>query len=692
MCALLTALPDIENAPSMFVSGPAGSGKTTLGISRINALIESGTPADRILLLTPQRSYTLPYQEAFDLKTWYALGKATIGGLAKRFVSLFWPTVPDEMGFDVSREPTFLTYEVAQYFMARLATPLIEQGYFADLTLTRPRLYSQLLDNLNKIASNGRALEDLEKHLVAAFNDSEITQRRVKDISETVREYRRFCISHNLLDFSLSLEVFANMMRSNALVRNHLFEQFDHLIYDNLEEDIPRAHHIVRGWLSGAPTFTTNLLLYDEDAGYRRFLGADPESKWVSDLSSVCEERLRLSDGAQVPDSLLSFGTVLSNAILGRELEDVEGSKEPHFYVYSDRLHHEMVKRAAGQIDYLVQEGVAPDEIVVISPFLSDSLHYALATELDASGIGHYVHRPSRTLRDEPTTRVLLTLAQLAHPDWDLKRPAVEAVTHLFFRCLGEADLVRASLLASAVYDHAGRGIGLTPFERLSAEMRDRISYRVGERYERFRSWLEAYQEAPDLPLDHFYSRIFGELLSQPGFGFFQDKIDGAQVGSIVESARKFRQAVSDALDRENVVQGKAYIEMVQEGVVSAFYEANWDDMPEKVLIAPVHTFLLRNRNYKYQVWLDIGSPSWHRRIHQPLTNPYVFNDGWNLEKKWDSEVEELYEQERLANIVLGLVRRCSDTIYLYNSTLSAQGSEQTGDLLLALGDVLQNK
>lgn len=65
----------------MFLDGPAGAGKTTAAIARINALIEKGVHADEILLLVPQRSYTIPYEEALGAAIWYRLGKGTLGGM-----------------------------------------------------------------------------------------------------------------------------------------------------------------------------------------------------------------------------------------------------------------------------------------------------------------------------------------------------------------------------------------------------------------------------------------------------------------------------------------------------------------------------------------------------------------------------------------------------------------------------------
>lgn len=683
------ALPD----PTLFLEGPAGAGKTTKAIERIRSLIDAGVAPDQILLLTPHRSYTLAYEEAFDQRTWYGLGKGTIGGLARRYVSLFWPEVlaHSPYPFVQGQEPTFLTYEVAQYFMARLVSPLIEQGYFADLKLTRHRLYSQLLDNLNKAAVNDIALESLGDYLRAARIGAELSDGHVEEISNTVRSYRELCAKGNLLDFSLYLTLFWDLIGQSKPARDYLFAQHHHLIYENCEEDIPLAHDVVRLWMNHDDSrLESTLILYDSDAGFRKFLAANPSSAYT--LKQECAASQLIETTVRVPESLQVFGRRLTDAIADRPGAADEyggGDARRRVHIYSDRLHHQMVQRVPDQIECLIEEGVEPAAIAIISPFLNDSLYYGLSTRLETARISHYVHRPSRTLRDEPVTKVLLTLAVLAHPAWRLDRPSPEAVTHMFDRLLSAADLVRAAVLASGVYEHVNDGVGLKAFERVASEGRDRITYRVGEAYETLRSWIEEYQSEDDLPIDLFFSRLFGEVLSQPGFGFHKDVPSGMQVASLVESAQKFRRAVAEASGGKDEAVGKAYVEMVQEGVVSAFYSMNWADPSSSVLIAPAHTFLLRNRTYAHQLWLDVGSPAWHRRIHQPLTNPYVLNRDWNTRDDWSSTWEAKFETERLTCMVAGLIRRCTDSVYLFNGELSAHGQEQSGDLLMAIGHAM---
>ena len=651
-------------------------------------MIDRGVAPEEILLLTPQRSYTLQYQEAFDQTTWYRLGKATIGGLAGRIVGLFWPLVSREQyPFDENKQPAFLTYEVAQFFMAQVVSPLIEQGYFADLKLTRPRLYSQLLDNLNKASANAIPLEEVGDYLRDSAGLSDDDDHRYKDIAQTIVDYRAFCIKHNLLDFSLYLELFWVLFNESQDVQGYLHEKYRHLVYDNSEEDIPLAHDFVLALL---PKLDSALIICDENAGYRRFLGANPES--ARKLRERCTESLQWEDIIDQPPALRALRDLLVEEVHGGELENVPlaSGSDQQFRVFSERLHHDMVNRVVAQIASLVEDGVKPGEIAIISPFLSESLHYGLAVQLDKHNIRHHVHRPSRTLLDEPVTKVMLTVALLAHPHWKLARPSHEAVTYMINRLLEGADLVRSALLTSGVYEFVHDGVGLKPFDELDASLRDRITYSIGAQYEKLRIWIDEYVAEEELPIDHFFSRLFGEVLSQSSFGFYKDLDAGVDVGRLVMSARKFRQAVSDVLIEEEVPVGGAYVEMVQQGVISAFYSVDWEEDPEVLLITPVHTFLLKNKSFNYQIWLDVGSTSWHKRIHQPLTNPYVLTRDWVKGKRWSSDLELHHETQRLSSLMQGLVNRCSDTLFFCFSELSAYGQEQTGVLREVMSNVMR--
>jgi len=339
------------------------------------------------------------------------------------------------------------------------------------------------------------------------------------------------------------------------------------------------------------------------------------------------------------------------------------------------------------------EEQLPPSEIVVLAPYLSDALRFSLMNRLEARRVPVRSHRPSRSLRDEPAAQALLTLAALAHPGWEV-RPGKFDVAYAFMLAIEEMDLVRAQLLAEIVYRL--RDFSLSPFDQIKPEVQERITFVLGARYSSLRDWLLAYRKGEPLPLDHFLRKLFGEVLSQPGFGFHRN-MDAARVAaSLVESVQKFRWAMESTVSDLRSLEtfgglGREYINMLQDGVIAAQYLEAWrTEVDEAVLVAPAHTFLMMNRPVTAQFWLDPGSGGWAERLFQPLTHPYVLSRHWERGRPWSDADEVAANQQTLARLVTGLLRRCRSRVFLGLSDLGESGFEQRGMLLKAFQRVLQ--
>jgi hypothetical protein len=721
----------------LFLEGPAGCGKTTAAVARLLRLLDSGVPGDSILVVVPQRTLATPYYDALRRASIPAGGQVTvltIGGLAQRTVDLFWPLVAEDAGFAHPDEPpTFLTLETAQYYMARVVRPLLDQGYFETITIDRNRLYSQIVDNLNKAAVVGFPHTEIGARLKAAWSGEQSQQHIYDEAQACASRFREYCLAHNLLDFSLQLEVFLKYLWTMPLCRNYLLETYTHLIVDNVEEDTPVAHDLLREWL---PRCTSALLIYDREAGYRRFLGADPESGYA--LRDLCDEHVAFSEPFVASPDVRAFGYELARS-LNRPTDTRDMPREDRrrpagdaraalVYEYH-RYYPEMLDWVADEIGKLVHdEGIPPAEIAVLAPFLPDALRFALSNRLEARGVPARSHRPSRALKDEPATRCLLTLAALAHPDWGCC-PSPFDVAYALMQAIDGLDLVRAQLLTQIVYRPAEGHPALTSFDQIVPEMQERLTYVLGERYERLRAWIGEYiPPSPSgasppqaggteggMPFDHFLSSLFGEVLSQAGFGFHRDYDAGRVAANLIESVQKFRWVTEpsrrlgdnggktglaqDAASAGNglaetcgrVALGQEYIEMVQDGVIAAQYLHSWRLRPEDaVLLAPAYTFLMNNRPVDVQFWLDVGGGGWWERLYQPLTQPYVLSRRWPRDKVWTDDDEVEARQETLHRLAQGLVRRCRRKIYLGLSELGEHGREQKGQLLSVIQRVLR--
>jgi hypothetical protein len=674
----------------IFLSGRAGMGKTTVGVERMRYLLAQGVPASEILMLTPQRTLQEPYIELLYSPERIAGGEvtaATIGGLAKRMCDLFWPLAAESAGFhNPDQPPVFLTLETAQYYMAYLVRPLLEEkGYFQSLTINRNRLYSQILDNLNKAAVVGFPYTEIGSRLDSAWFGDPVQRRIYADAQECANLFRAYCLEHNLLDFSLQLEVFTNHLWVQEPVKNYLTGFYRHLIYDNVEEDAPTSHDVMAEWI---PKLDSALLIHDEEAGFRSFLGGDAISGYG--LSNLCDSKIELVESFVSSPDVIELSNALVSAVHSNALAETSGPNPAMEFILA-HFYPEMLDMIVAQITQLIEEnGIPPAEIVILAPYLSDALRFSITNRLEAAKIPWRTHRPSRSLRDETASKTLLTLSALAHPHWNV-HPSKFDVAHALMFSLN-TDLIRAQLLTDIVYRQ--KDLRLSTFEEIKPETQERITYSLGERFTRLRSWLEEYKSAQPLPLDFFLRKLFGEVISQDGFGF-HDQLDPIRVAaSLIESIKKFRNAMEPSyvnMDSPSFDLGREYLAMLEDGVIAAQYLESWrSEDKEAVLVAPAHTFLMMNRPAAIHFWLDPGSNGWVQRLLQPVTQPYILSRHWEQGRVWTDTDEVAAETDALARLVGGLLSRCREKVYLALSDLGESGMEQRGALLRAFQKVLQ--
>lgn len=685
-----SALIQLQRGRKIWLEGVAGAGKTTVGVERALRLLSQGAPAESILIFVPQRSLATPYIDALRDHKLYSGGQVTvhtIGSLSLQMVEMFWFLVAGRAGFKHPLDlPNFLSLELAQYFMTRVIEPLVNQrDYFNSVRIDRARLYSQIIDNMNKAALVGFPIGDIGARLNAALAGG-VEQTHIFDDAQTCAlAFREYCLRRNLLDFSLYLEVFRDHVLSLSQAQAYLLRRFRHLIVDNVEEDNPASHSFLASLLPGCDSA---LLIFDRDAGFRRFMGADPDN--ALRLRAYCDVQEALDESQVMGPAVAALGVQLAAQLAVVEPAEKGVDPRPALKAEAHRYHPQMVDWVAEQVSQLIHDHAAPPaEIVVLAPFLSDVLRFGLAEGLAKRGIQTRSHRPSRALRDERAARTLLTLARLAHPHWRMG-PAEFDIAFALMTAIDGLDLIRAKLLTEMLY----RQGALLPFSQVqSTTMQTRVTFELGERYDRLVAWLARYSEEGGAgAIDIFFKRIFGELLSRRGYGFHGNIDAGNICMNLVDSARNFRWSL-DFLNRydEPPDLGLDYVTMADRGVIANYYRRSWEvDDPDSVLIAPAYTFLLSNRPVDYQFWLNIGSDGWSRRLYQPLTHPYVLSRGWQAGARWTEDDEQSWSRGTLGHMLLALTRRCRKGVYLGYSELSESGYDQRGLLLETVQSLLR--
>ncbi len=679
---------------SILLSGKAGTGKTTAGVLRIRRLVEQGVAGDSILVLVPQRRLAADYYSMVRSADFPAGSQPvilTFNGLAQRMLSLFWPLIASQAGFKTPFvTPRFLNMETAQYYLAGIVEPLLDQGYFESLTIDRNRLYSQILDNLNKSAVVGFPPCEIAERLSSAWAGKNPQHNIYQQAQECALKFLDFCLANHFLDFSLQLSVFTNQIWPSLLCRQFIKSSYRHLIYDNIEEDFPVAHDFSAELL---PDLDSALLIQDTTGGYRSFLGADPVS--AQQLGQLCTGQMHLTASLVQSTQVEQLEGALRESILEHRLvKSSTANMEESFSIQSFRFYPQVLDWVTGEIRGILQQGAAnPGDIAILTPYLSDSLRFSFAHRLEKAAIPFTTYRPSRSLRDEPAVQTVLTLARIAHPSWGLT-PSTQQVRAAFSQSISECDFTRADLLSRILFKPKDNQFPLNSFDGIKMEMQSRITYRIGEFYEHLRGWLMENQGGGNIELDHWICRLFGERLSQPGFGFHKDYDASAAVSRLIESCREFRRIFNS--DQQDALPdaGAEYTRVLETGILaSQSYASNAiQEDADVVFLSPAYSFLIRNRPVKYQFWVDIGSNGWWSRLDQPLTQPYVLNRNWQSGQKWTDVNEYENNQATLTRIITGLVRRCSKHIFMCSVNYNEHGIEERGQLLLSMQTILRER
>ncbi|MGB1287059.1 MAG: hypothetical protein ACPG7F_11040, partial [Aggregatilineales bacterium] len=309
----------------------------------------------------------LPYRDA--LRRARVSGGADVqtitpGKLAYEMLNLFFPLIAEEVGFaNPDDPPHFLSLELVQYYMTRFVEPEIEQqDYFNSVHITRNRLFTQIIDNLNKSALVGFDYHTIAEQLTAAWR-GDISQHYIyQDAQVSAETFRNLCLQHNLLDFSLQMSLFHTILWQRPQVRRYLSGQYRHLIVDNIEEETPAAHDILRDWL---PDFESALVIYDTQAGYRRFLGADAVHAYS--LKDDCEIHLSLDNHRVMSSEIEALQTELAISLDVPVDEKAKKVDAREAIVYTDTVYYtQMVEWIVEAVAALVhEEGVSPGEIVI---------------------------------------------------------------------------------------------------------------------------------------------------------------------------------------------------------------------------------------------------------------------------------------------------------------------------------------
>lgn len=670
---------------AVWITGPSRSGKTTRLLSQVKTWLEP---------LDIQDAYSQPGILAFAatgdhrLELTDRLAKATQGSFPVRSttplgffedeVLLFWSLLADQLDLQTPF-PLRLAPETELEFATQLWQPTLDPVVGQQGNVLESRLVRQVLDFLQLGALAGIGIADIPHRLEQGFAEQAELPLPTALVGTLLEQWQTWCLERGLLTYGLITALYGQQLLPDPIYRQHLIQRFGWLVADDVDEYPAIAGHLFKILMQAG---LTAAFTYNPNGAVRLGLGADPDA--MADLSQQCLVE-SLSD-----HPVAGLAAAWGSTVVDLSLSPFYFTSLPDcFQVIQTGSRGQMLNRATQALIAAIQQGqVQPQDVAMIAPGLDAIARYTVAEQLHQAGIGVESLNDQRPLNSVPMVRALLTLIILVYPGLGrlAERESVAELLVVLSQPEGAIDPVRAGLLADYCFAPHPERPQLLPAQTFSRW--DRLGYQATTAYEQIQQWIATQQT-------HLEQRLlpnFVSLLDRAIQHFFL--ADRTLTSDQLAALRQLMETAQHYWDVSRRVQGGSrfetpafmtasrLIQLLRSGAITANpYPMRLRGAGRQaVTLATVFQYRSSRRAHRWQFWLDTGSPRWLSGVDGLVGAP-LFLQG-QMGRPWTAMDAMESNEQRLRRILLDLLGRTEERVFLCHSDLATDGQEQTGVLL----------
>jgi len=645
----------------------------------------------------------------------YPIQSKTPLGFFQDEIILFWPLLIGRLNLR-AQFPVRLRPETEQELATRLWRSELDKGSLQMLGVSEYRVVRRILDLLQLAAISGTPLEDipaiLEQGILLPLTQREEDGESVEDsainwtdVGNLLLGWRGWCLERGLLTYGIICELYWRYLLPDETYQQHLIRRYQGVLADDVDDYPAIAGDLFNFLLDNG---AVGAFTYNPDGAVRLGLNADPN--YLARLASRCRVEI-LSDRAQN-----NLGAVYGEPIVETVRDPMYMLSLPESVQLIQTTSRAQLLRQTGEaIAEAVQSGqVQPSDVAVIAPGLDAIARYTLVEILTSKGIPVESLNDQRPLISSPTIRALLTLLALIYPGLGrlVNRDAVAEMLVVLSPTrdwglltldwgVGEEfasspisnhqspaiDPVRAGLLADYCYSpdpEQPRLLPVTNFPRW-----DRLGHSACKAYEQILGWIEQQQSQQQQRLIPNYVALLDRAIQQflwKGSNLPYDQL--AALRELMETAQHYwevegrlrQKSGGGDSDRDTI---ERFICLLRRGTVTANpYPVRRLGLSSRaVTLATIFQYRASRRFHRWQFWLDAGSPLWSKGGAATLFGAPLFLKDWSGEpiREQDTQVAD---EQRLRRILLDLLGRVGERVYLCHSELATNGQEQSGPLL----------
>jgi hypothetical protein len=685
---------------SVWITGAARSGKSTRLVQQFCQWMQAqpetppGQEHPGVLVLSAIGDNRIELASRLSATTQgrYPFRSTTPLGFFEDEVILFWPLLIQQLDLK-AQFPLRLAPENEQELAIHLWRPELDRAIGQQVGVTETRLVRRILDLLQLAGLAGVPFQDIAILLEQGLGGEGELALPFAVVEALLHRWQDWCLERGFLTYGITAGLYWQHLLPHPTYQQHLTRRYPILLADDVDEYPAIARSLVEIMLDHG---VTAAFTYNPDGAVRLGLGADPV--YLAGLADRCQ----VESLSQRPVACLE--AELGADILNLVTDPIFFPNLPESVQTIQTLSRAQLLQRVGEVAIAgIKTGqVQPAEVAVIAPGLDPIARYTLINLLGEQQIPVESLNDQRPLASYPIIRALLTLLTLVYPG--LGRLADrDAVAEMLTVLSGTApaspsphpptppsppalDPVRAGLLADycfAPHPDRPRLLPATTFPRW-----DRIGYQASEAYQGIVQWIETQQfqlEQRLIPnvialLDRAIQQFFlgGSFLPFDQLSALRQLMETAQ--HYWEVSGRLRRGERGDVPQEMTVS--RLIQLLRSGAVTAnpYPVRPIGPASNAVTLANVFQYRSSRRSHRWQFWLDAGSPRWLSGVDALFAAP-LFLQEWSG-RAWTAADAMNANERRLRRILLDLLARAEERVYLCHSDLATSGQEQTGVLL----------
>ncbi|MFA7658942.1 MAG: ATP-dependent helicase [Candidatus Gastranaerophilaceae bacterium] len=600
----------------MLLQGTISSEKTQKLVENYAKLLNSGVDSSKILVILQNSSKKKQFiDQTLEKLTVDVIEKLQVYsffGLVYNTISDNWASIenkiPDTQNTKII--PNLTGLEISQFIMKEIISEIKFEGYNSKKSLLH-----QLFRRYSLIVQNNLSDEDVKWRSEEVLKESFAPDAKI-----ALDEFKKKTLEARALDYLRQSLIFNYVYQTTGY-----FSKIEYLIVDDADEITPICLDFIK-FLK--PQLKDVFVAYDEAGGSRLgYLSADKTAGF--ELEKLFEEKDAKSEMAEEAEQ---------NSILVTQAPG-------HLATLSKRAG--MLDSGINEIKKLINNGIKPSEIAIVTPIVDDMLRFCLKDNLKSDWANIIFLSGSEKIIQNPIVLASLTILKLCGSE--LKED------------LSEFD-IRAVLDFLQIPLRHCKEI-LENFEKTKEFIKFEFSLpEYNEKYEKF---LELLKNLGDF-----------EKLSEQVYEIYEKFVDiqNYTAGEIT----KFSFFIKQLEDFENIfgnIKKSEIINQIENSIISENPYSTLEIKDNDLVVATPQKIIDNQIQTKYQFWFDVSSDEWIKNDTGPLYNSWVFQAGWDKPEYTLQDNIELSRQ-KTKRVLRKLTLCAKENIFTYASLFDGSGME----------------